>query len=56
MRRFDLSERRKVEARNRCAQCGHEWRDRPVGFARHYECPRCGSLYWEWLNYDRASE
>jgi hypothetical protein len=52
MRRFDLRERPRDIAENRCAECRCEWRDRPIGFARQHECPRCGSLYWEWTNYD----
>jgi hypothetical protein len=43
-------------AKNRCAACSHEWQDRPVGFAIHPACPKCGSLYWEWTNYDEAPE
>lgn len=39
-------------AHNRCNACGIEWWDRPGSFAEHKECPRCGSLYWTWINYD----
>ena len=40
-------------ARNRCCACSHEWRDKPTGFARYLECPRCGSEYWRWINFGR---
>lgn len=43
-------------ARNRCCKCGHTWQDRPVGFAFHQACPKCGSDYWEWTNYDDKTE
>lgn len=42
-------------AKNRCSDCGREWSDLPIGFARHDRCPACGSLYWQWLNYEEAS-
>ena len=51
MKQFDLRPRPRVITENRCVECGHEWRDRPVGFAGHHECPKCGSLYWKWQNY-----
>ena len=38
-------------AENRCCKCGHEWQDKPMGFARIPACPACGSAYWEWTNY-----
>ncbi len=41
-------------ARNRCSGCAIEWSDLPIGFARHDRCPGCGSLYWEWLNYEET--
>lgn len=41
-------------ARNRCSKCAHEWRDSPMGFAAHYSCPKCGSAYWVWTNYEKA--
>jgi len=41
----------RMQAKNRCCRCRHEWVDRPMGFARHPACPSCGSAYWEWLNY-----
>ncbi|HEX5789099.1 MAG TPA: hypothetical protein VFY03_13030 [Woeseiaceae bacterium] len=43
-------------AKNRCHECGHDWQDRPMGFAIHQACPNCASLYWEWRNYDEACE
>ena len=39
-------------AHNRCNRCGHEWKDRPGQFAKHRECPACGSVYWTWVNYE----
>lgn len=38
-------------AHNRCTQCGREWQDKPMGFARHIICPKCGGEYWEWINH-----
>ena len=38
-------------AQNRCCKCAHEWKDKPMGFARLPACPSCGSAYWEWTNY-----
>lgn len=44
-------------AHNRCRACKHEWHDGPGQFAtvtgpnNRIECPKCGSLYWDWLNY-----
>lgn len=43
------------QAKNRCNddKCRHEWVDWPGSYAVHYDgCPRCGSLYWTWLNAD----
>lgn len=40
-------------AHNRCNNCGHEWKDRPGKFAEYQTCPKCGSLYWTWLNYQK---
>lgn len=37
-------------AHNRCVQCGQDWQDKPMGFARHISCPKCGGEYWEWIN------
>jgi len=48
---IDLTRKSNVVARNRCCQCGHEWQDRPMGYAQHHTCPKCGSVYWEWLDY-----
>jgi predicted Zn-ribbon and HTH transcriptional regulator len=52
-RRINLDNGTSVIAHNRCNGCGHEWHDKPMGFARHIECPRCGSEYWAWINYVR---
>ena len=43
-------------AKNRCTECTHEWQDRPMGFAIHVACPKCGSPYWRWTNYDTGME
>ena len=43
-------------ARNRCCRCGHEWQDRPSGYAVHQACPACDSEYWEWTNFDETAE
>ena len=43
-------------ARNQCCECGHKWQDRPIGFAIHHACPKCGSAYWEWTNYEKDDE
>ena len=40
-------------ALNRCCRCGYEWQDRPFGDARYHACPKCGSVYWLWLNFDQ---
>ena len=48
---INLREGASVIAHNRCTTCRHEWQDKPMGFARHLECPKCGSEYWEWINY-----
>jgi DNA-directed RNA polymerase subunit M/transcription elongation factor TFIIS len=37
-------------ALNRCCRCSYEWRDLPFGHARHDTCPKCGSVYWQWLD------
>jgi hypothetical protein len=50
--RINLDGGARVIAHNRCTQCGHEWQDKPTGFARHLFCSECGSDYWEWLNPD----
>ena len=43
-------------ARNQCCECGHKWQDRPIGFAIHHACPKCGSAYWSWTNYEKDDE
>ena len=52
--RINLGNGAKVIAHNRCLKCDHEWQDKPMGFARHLACPKCGSEYWEWINYHKA--
>lgn len=41
---------------NRCTRCKHEWQDSPAGFAIQQACPKCGSVYWEWTNYESDRE
>lgn len=40
-------------AHNRCWGCKTEWHDYPGAFAQldPNQCPKCGGLYWDWLNY-----
>jgi len=54
--RINLNDGSSTLARNRCSQCEFEWADKPFGLARHMNCPKCGSEYWEWLNYGNADE
>ena len=54
--RINLDSGTAIIAANRCLECRHEWPDKPMGFARHIECPRCGSEYWQWVNYIRSDE
>lgn len=37
-------------AEYRCRNCGHEF-SAPAG-PEHGQCPKCGHLYLDWLNYD----
>lgn len=53
-RRINLDSGAAIIAANRCRACRHEWHDKPTGFARHIECPRCGSEYWYWIDYEDA--
>jgi uncharacterized protein with PIN domain len=39
-------------ADNECMKCKHRWLDRPGVYAEFQECPKCGSLYWKWLNFE----
>ena len=41
-------------AHNRCHACGHEWTDGVGVRAEHHRCPKCGSLYWKWTNFDET--
>ena len=50
--RINLDKRGQLLAANRCCECGYQWRDQPFGHARYPACPKCGSAYWVWLNYD----
>jgi hypothetical protein len=50
--RINLGNGARAVASNRCLKCDHEWRDKPMGFARHLTCPRCRSEYWAWVNYE----
>lgn len=49
--RINLAGTATVIASNRCRDCGHEWRDKPMGYARSVTCPNCRSEYWRWLNF-----
>jgi hydrogenase maturation factor HypF (carbamoyltransferase family) len=42
-------------ALNLCSRCRYEWQDLPFGHARHDACPKCGSVYWQWLDYVRRT-
>ena len=53
--RINLENGSGVIAWNRCADCGNEWQDKPMGFAQCLTCPRCRCEYWEWLNYEAAN-
>lgn len=35
-------------AHNKCMKCKMQWHDEP---GPHTECPKCGSIYVEWMNY-----
>ena len=37
-----------ILAEYKCLKCGDEWEHRP----RPTECPTCGHLYVEWVNYE----
>lgn len=50
-RRINLGETAARIASNRCRDCGHEWTDKPMGFARILACPHCRSEYWQWRNF-----
>ncbi len=52
---INLGNSPKIIAYNRCAKCWHEWQDKPMGFARHLACPKCGSEYWRWINHANAN-
>jgi ssDNA-binding Zn-finger/Zn-ribbon topoisomerase 1 len=57
MRSFNLApDRNKAteKALNRCCRCSFEWQDEPFGNAKHHACPRCGSVYWLWLDYEQG--
>jgi ssDNA-binding Zn-finger/Zn-ribbon topoisomerase 1 len=51
--RINLGNDASIVAHNRCCECEYEWQDAPMGHARYMQCPRCGSKYWEWINYGR---
>ena len=53
--RINLENSSGIIAWNRCADCGHEWRDKAMGFARFLTCPECDSEYWKWLSYEGDS-
>ena len=40
----------------RCLHCAHEWSKPParkVSDGSGSDCPKCGSLYVKWTNYER---
>lgn len=42
---------------NRCTTCKYEWKDNPGAFSVHNQrCPKCGSMYFEWVNYNEYVE
>lgn len=43
-------------AENKCCKCGHTWRDLAGLLASAFRmgCPKCGSAYWKWLDYEQA--
>ncbi len=41
-------------ALNRCCKCSYEWNDEPFGHAKYHGCPKCGSVYWLWLDYEQG--
>ena len=43
------------KALNLCCHCRYEWQDLPFGHARHDVCPKCRSVYWQWINYEHHS-
>ena len=45
--------RNENSALNRCCRCRYEWQDQPFGRARYDTCPKCGSVYWLWLDDER---
>ena len=51
-KRINLDDCGQPPASNRCVECGYEWQDQPYGLAKYHSCPKCDSIYWEWLNYD----
>lgn len=40
------------QARYRCQGCKHEW-DQAAGPT---QCPKCGHLYLDWLNYEELAK
>jgi len=51
---INLGNSPKIIAYNRCSKRGHEWRDKPMGFAEHMACPTCESQYWAWINFKKS--
>ena len=50
--RINLDNGSRLIAWNRCRDCGHEWQDKTLGFARFLTCPECDSKYWHWMSYE----
>ena len=42
-------------AHNKCCRCGFEWKDFPGSFAQIGYCTKCGSLYFNWINYNNEN-
>lgn len=43
-------------AKNKCMKCSYQWEDQPGTRAKIHSCPSCGSIYWEWINFDESYE
>jgi Zn finger protein HypA/HybF involved in hydrogenase expression len=41
-----------IIAENECLNCHHKWSDKPGPVT----CPKCGSEYVKWLNYEQLAE
>jgi len=42
-----------INIRNKCSKCKHKWKDNPGADSRTGgKCPKCGSLYFKWSDYE----